>query len=298
MPHLVLDRSYAEQPDFAGAKYVMSPPLREKPHQQALWQAVADGDAATVATDHAPFDFAGQKEMGRGDFTKIPNGIPGIEDRVHLLYTHGVATGRIDLHRFVEVASTAAARLFGLFPKKGTIQPGADADLVVFDPTYRGVLSAGTQQMNVDYCAYEGWPIIGRTETVAVRGACRSGTPNSWALPITGGCCAARRRTPPKVARGIEFRVPCFCLLLGATGGSSKGDSALVDKPAVARAAPGMTVLRGRSASRATGRRSGARSRRRATGGRPRWVGRRPVPPRRGPIGGPHAGAGPGRGGS
>ncbi len=170
IPHLVLDRSYAEQADFAGAKYVMSPPLREKPHQLALWRALASGDVSAVATDHAPFDFAGQKEMGRGDFAKIPNGIPGVEDRVHLLYTHGVAAGRIDLHRFVEVASTTPARLFGLFPRKGTIQPGADADLVVFDPAYRGALSAATQQMNVDYCAYEGWPITGRTDSVAVRG--------------------------------------------------------------------------------------------------------------------------------
>jgi dihydropyrimidinase len=170
IPHLVLDRSYAEQPDFVGAKYVMSPPLREKPHQEALWQALAAGDVATVATDHAPFDFVGQKEMGRRDFTKIPNGIPSIEDRVHLLYTHGVATGRIDLQRFVDVASTQAARLFGLYPRKGTIQPGADADLVVFDPDYRGVLSATTQQMNVDYSAFEGWPITGRTDTVTVRG--------------------------------------------------------------------------------------------------------------------------------
>ncbi len=104
IPHLVLDRSYAEQADFDGAKYVMSPPLREKPHQHgAVERALAAATYRTVATDHAPFDFAGQKEMGRGDFTKIPNGIPSVEDRVHLLYTHGVATGRIDLHRFVEV---------------------------------------------------------------------------------------------------------------------------------------------------------------------------------------------------
>jgi dihydropyrimidinase len=170
IPHLVLDRSYAEQADFVGAKYVMSPPLREKRHQEALWQALADGDVATVGTDHAPFDFHQQKEMGRGDFTKIPNGIPSVEDRIHLLYTHGVAAGRIDLHRFVDVASTQSARLFGLFPNKGTIQTGADADLVVFDPDYRGVISAKTQQMNVDYSAFEGWPIVGRCDTVTVRG--------------------------------------------------------------------------------------------------------------------------------
>jgi dihydropyrimidinase len=170
IPYLVLDRSYAERPDFEGAKYIMSPPLRESRHQQALWTALQSGEIDTVATDHAPFDFHRQKEMGRADFTKIPNGIPSVEDRVHLLYTHGVATGRIDVHRFVELASTNAARLFGLFPRKGTIQPGADADLVIFDPKYRGTLSARTQQMNVDYSAFEGWPIQGRAETVAVRG--------------------------------------------------------------------------------------------------------------------------------
>jgi dihydropyrimidinase len=170
IPYLVLDRTYAERPDFEGAKYVMSPPLRELAHQQALWNALQSGQIDTVATDHAPFDFHQQKEMGRGDFTKIPNGIPSVENRIQLLYTHGVAAGRLDLHRFVDVASTTAARLFGLFPKKGTIQPGADADLVVFDPSHRGVISAAAQQMNVDYSAFEGWPVQGRAEVVTVRG--------------------------------------------------------------------------------------------------------------------------------
>jgi len=170
IPYLVLDRTYAERPDFEGAKYVMSPPLREAQHQRTLWNALRTGAIDTVATDHAPFDFRGQKEMGRGDFTKVPNGIPSVEDRIHLLYTHGVVSGRIDLHRFVQVASTQAAKLFGLFPRKGTIQPGADADLVVFDPSARGAISARTQQMNVDYSAFEGWPIQGRADVVTVRG--------------------------------------------------------------------------------------------------------------------------------
>jgi len=170
IPYLVLDRSYAEKPDFEGAKFVMSPPLREKSHQHAIWNALVAGEIDTVATDHAPFDFQKQKEMGRGDFTKIPNGIPSVENRVQLLHTHGVATGRLDLHRFVAVASTNAAKLFGLFPRKGTIQPGADADLVIFDPNHRGTISAKTQQMNVDYSAFEGWPITGRAECVTVRG--------------------------------------------------------------------------------------------------------------------------------
>src|SRR6516162_9388143 len=170
IPYLVLDKTYAERADFEGAKYVMSPPLREQVHQQALWNALATGQIDTVATDHAPFDFHKQKEMGRGDFTRIPNGIPSVQDRIHLLYTHGVASGRIDLHRLIQVASTQAAKLFGLFPRKGTIQPGADADLVVFDPNHHGVISAAAQQMNVDYSAFEGWPIQGRVEAVSVRG--------------------------------------------------------------------------------------------------------------------------------
>ncbi|MBL9092799.1 MAG: dihydropyrimidinase [Planctomycetaceae bacterium] len=169
-PYLVLDRSYAEQPAFEGAKYVMSPPLRELRHQDVIWDALASGLISTVATDHAPFDFIGQKEMGRGDFTKIPNGIPSVENRVQLLYTYGVARGRLDLLRFVEVASTQAAELFGLAPRKGTIAPGADADLVVWDPSFRGVISATTQEMNVDYSAFEGWPIEGRADLVTVRG--------------------------------------------------------------------------------------------------------------------------------
>jgi dihydropyrimidinase len=184
IPYLVLDHSYTERADFEGAKYVMSPPLREARHQQVLWHALrspsplstggrgvgSEGQIDTVATDHAPFDFHQQKEMGRGDFTRIPNGIPSVENRVQLLYTHGVATGRIDLHRFVDLAATTAARLFGLFPRKGTIQPGGDADLVVFDPEQRGVISARTHLMNVDYSAFEGWPIQGRADLVTVRG--------------------------------------------------------------------------------------------------------------------------------
>jgi dihydropyrimidinase len=170
IPYLVVDRSYAERPDFEGAKYVMSPPLREIGEQPALWNALRSRLISTVATDHAPFDYHGQKEMGRDDFTKIPNGIPSVEDRVNLLYTHGVRRGRIDLQTFVDCASTQAARLFGLYPRKGTIAPGADADLVVYDSNYRGQISAKTHQMNVDYSAFEGWPIEGRPSAVTVRG--------------------------------------------------------------------------------------------------------------------------------
>ena len=168
--YLLLDKTYAERPEFEGAKYVMSPPLRDKRNQAILWDALASGLVNTLATDHAPFDFVGQKDLGRDDFTQIPNGIPSLEDRINLLYTHGVATGRLDIHRFVDVASTRAAQLFGLFPRKGTIQLGADADLVVYDPEYRGKISAETHQLAVDYSAFEGWEIHGRPSTVTVRG--------------------------------------------------------------------------------------------------------------------------------
>jgi dihydropyrimidinase len=170
IPYLVLDKTYAEKPDFEGAKYVMSPPLRDKGQRPALWNALRSRLISTVATDHAPFDFAGQKEMGRGDFTRIPNGIPSVEDRVNLLYSYGVCKGRIDLGTFVDAASTQAARLFGLYPRKGTIAVGSDADVVVYGPTYRGRISAATQQMAVDYSAFEGWEIEGRPSLVTVRG--------------------------------------------------------------------------------------------------------------------------------
>ena len=168
--YLLLDATAAEQGDFEGAKYVMSPPLRDKRNQAVLWNALRSGLIDTVATDHAPFDFEAQKTMGRDDFTKIPNGIPALEDRVNLLFTHGVQTGRIDLHTFVNIASTNAAKIFGLFPRKGTIQLGADADLVVYDPAFRGTISAKTQAMNLDYSAFEGWPVQGRPAVVTVRG--------------------------------------------------------------------------------------------------------------------------------
>ena len=168
--YLLLDSTYAERGDFEGAKFVMSPPLREKHNQAVLWNGLRAGLIDTVATDHAPFDFEAQKTMGRDDFTKIPNGIPALEDRINLLFTHGVQTGRIDLPTFVNIASTNAAKIFGLFPRKGTIQPGADADLVIYDPNYRGTISAKTQSMNLDYSAFEGWPVQGRPSIVTVRG--------------------------------------------------------------------------------------------------------------------------------
>lgn len=166
--YLLLDRTAAE-PNFEGAKNVMSPPLRDKKNQEVMWKALADGSVATLATDHAPFDFS-QKQMGKDDFTKIPNGIPSLEDRVNLYYTRGVKGGKIDIQRFVDTASTQAAKLFGLFPRKGAIKVGSDADLVVYDPNYRGKISAKTHQMNLDYNSFEGMEIKGRPHVVTVRG--------------------------------------------------------------------------------------------------------------------------------
>jgi dihydropyrimidinase len=176
LPHLLLDQSWTEKPGFEGAKYVMSPPLRGREQLPRMWNHLSSRAISTVGTDHAPFDFATQKVMGRpprdggsADFTKIPNGIPSVEDRVNLLYTHGVCEGRLSLNAFVDAASGSAARIFGL-KGKGTIAPGADADLVVYDPGYRGKISARTHQMATDYSAFEGWEIKGRPSVVTVRG--------------------------------------------------------------------------------------------------------------------------------
>src|SRR6476620_6079989 len=151
--YLLIDKTYAERPNFEGSKFVMSPPLRDARNQHVLWNGLRDGLVQTVATDHAPFDFQKQKPMGKDDFTKIPNGIPSLEERINLLYTYGVKAGHLDLHTLVNVASTQVAKTFDLFPRKGTIQPGSDADLVVFDANYRGSISAQAQMMNVDYSA-------------------------------------------------------------------------------------------------------------------------------------------------
>jgi dihydropyrimidinase len=168
--YLLLDDSYTHLPKFEGSKFVMSPPLRDKKNQEVYWNALRQRFVSTVATDHAPFDFKTQKPMGKDDFTKIPNGIPSLEDRVNLLYTHGVCEGRLDLNTFVDVGSTQAAKLFGLYPRKGTIAAGSDADLVVYDPKYKGKISQKTQTINVDYSAFEGWEIKGRPAVVTVRG--------------------------------------------------------------------------------------------------------------------------------
>ena len=168
--YLLLDYSYYEKPDFEGAKYVMTPPLRGIENQEKLWKGLRSDDLQVISTDHCPFCMKEQKELGRDDFSKIPNGGPGVEHRMSLIYHHGVAQGRINLNRFVELTSTAAAKIFGLFPKKGTIAVGSDADIVIFDTNREQTISAATHHMRVDYSAYEGWTISGVTEVVLSRG--------------------------------------------------------------------------------------------------------------------------------
>jgi dihydropyrimidinase len=155
---------------FEGAKFVCSPPLRPADHQEDLWDGLRQDDLQVVATDHCPFDFHGQKELGRGDFRKIPNGLPAVEDRLDLLHDGGVVGGRITRERWVEIASTAPARLFGLAGRKGTVAPGADADLVVYDPARRHTISASIHHMNCDYSCYEGRTVQGGSDIVMSRG--------------------------------------------------------------------------------------------------------------------------------
>jgi dihydropyrimidinase len=166
--YLILDASLYEK-DFEGAKWVMSPPLREKKDQQTLWAGINQGLVNVVATDHCPFMWE-QKKMGEKDFSKIPNGHPAIENRMELLYSEGVNKGKITLNKYVEVACTNPAKIFGMFPRKGTIGIGSDADVVIFDPNKKHTLSAKTHHMNVDYSGYEGWELTGKVETVLLRG--------------------------------------------------------------------------------------------------------------------------------
>lgn len=166
--YLLLDASLYEQ-DFEGAKWVMSPPLREKKDQATLWAGINQGLVNVVATDHCPFMWK-QKLLGKDDFSKIPNGHPAIENRMELLFSEGVNKGKITLNKYVELACTNAAKIFGMFPKKGTVAVGSDADIVIFDPHETHTLSAKTHHMNVDYSGYEGWEVTGKVQTVLLRG--------------------------------------------------------------------------------------------------------------------------------
>ncbi len=170
--YLFLDYTNYTEPGFEGAKYVMSPPLRDKSGQDELWRGLRGNDLQAISTDHCPFCFndAGGKLLGRGDFSKIPNGAPGIETRMALVFDGGVATGRISVNRWVELTSASPAKIFGMFPKKGTLAPGSDADIVIFDPNGESVISASSHHMNVDYNPYEGRRVRGISETVISRG--------------------------------------------------------------------------------------------------------------------------------
>ncbi|MED1784057.1 dihydropyrimidinase [Brevibacillus fortis] len=169
--YLVLDITDLQKPDFEGAKYVWSPPLREKWNQDVLWSALKNGILQTVGSDHCSFNFSGQKELGLGDFTKIPNGGPIIEDRMRLLFSEGVAKDKISLNQFVDMTSTKVAKLFGMFPQKGTIAVGSDADIVLFDPTLKRTISVETHHMNVDYNPFEGMVVNGDIISVLSRGS-------------------------------------------------------------------------------------------------------------------------------
>ena len=156
---------------FDGAKFVCSPPLRPKDNWDDLWTGLIKDDLQLVATDHCPFDFHGQKELGRGDFRKVPNGLPGVEDRVDLLHDGGVVGGRITRERWVEIISTAPAKMFGMYPQKGAIAVGSDADIVIYDPNRRHTISASTHHMDVDYSCYEGRSVQGGSDIVLSRGS-------------------------------------------------------------------------------------------------------------------------------
>ncbi|HOW96176.1 MAG TPA: dihydropyrimidinase [Kiritimatiellia bacterium] len=168
--YLLLSSDLYYRPNFEGAKWVMSPPLRPADHLEKMWEGLGRGFIKTVATDHCSFNFKGQKEMGRDSFAKIPNGIPSVGDRFNLLYTYGVGQGRMSLTRFADVVATAPAKIFGMYPRKGTLAVGSDADVVIFNPEAKGVVSAKTTKHNVDYSAYEGLELKGLPESVLLRG--------------------------------------------------------------------------------------------------------------------------------
>ncbi len=183
---------------FEGAKFICSPPLRPADHQADLWSGLVKDDLQVVSTDHCPFDFEGQKELGRGDFRKVPNGLPGVEDRVDLLHDGGVAGGRLSRERWVDVISTGPAKLFGMYPRKGAIAIGSDADIVIYDPNRRRTISAASHHMDVDYSCYEGREVQGGSDVVLSRGTVvvRNG---EWVGPAGHGRFV--KRAPADYAR-------------------------------------------------------------------------------------------------
>lgn len=170
VPHLVLDKKYAERPDFEGAKFVMSPPLRDAEEQEALWSGLANGEVSTIGTDHAPFNFHGQKDMGTEAFTMIPNGIPSIQERIDLVHTYGVCEGKIDMNTMVNVCSTQVAKTFNMYPRKGVLAVGSDADIVIYDPDFIGTFTHEDGLSKIDYSGFEGMERKGRADIVLLRG--------------------------------------------------------------------------------------------------------------------------------
>jgi dihydropyrimidinase len=190
---LLSDALYEQDHPFDAAKWVFSPPLRAYEDQVALWQGVKQGIIKTVATDHCPFCMS-QKAMGETDFSLIPNGMPGVEHRFELLYSEGVETGKITLEEFVGLTATNAAKIFGMHPKKGTLTVGADADIVVFDPSINHQIFAETHHMNCDYSAFEDWPVKGKVQTVLRRG--------EWV--VHQGQCIVARGSGQFIARNVQ----------------------------------------------------------------------------------------------
>jgi dihydropyrimidinase len=201
--YLFVDESALEQPSFEAAKFVFTPPPRTRADQDALWMAIADDTLSVVSTDHCPYLFDGQKTLGLEDFSKIPNGAPGVETRMQLLYSFGVRTGRLSLNRFVELTSTSAAQIFGLYPRKGAIQVGSDADLVVWDPEARSVLSARTHHSKADYSLVEGYEVVGGPTTVLLRGEPIVHEGELVARPGSGRFVERARFVDPPLRRGV-----------------------------------------------------------------------------------------------
>jgi len=191
--YLFLSSDYLALEGFEGAKYVCSPPLRAREHHANLWRGLRTDDLSVVSTDHCPFCYKEQKELGIGDFSKIPNGIPGVEHRLDLTY-QGVLAGELSLPRWVEVNATTPARMFGLYPKKGALEPGSDADVVIYDPSLKHTLSAESHHMNVDYSAYEGMELTGGVSTVMSRGK----------VVVEGGRFSGEKGHGVFVARGLN----------------------------------------------------------------------------------------------
>ena len=190
--YFFVDYSFLERPDFEGGKYVYTPPPRDKANQDVLWNAVRTDILSVVSTDHCAFLWDGQKTMGKDDFSKIPNGAPGLENRLQMIHEFGVRAGRISLNRMVELLSTNPAKLFGLYPRKGTIAVGSDADIVVFDPEKKVTISAATHHSKSDYNLFDGTEVTGSPEVVLLRATCSSRTARLVASPGVGQFVRAR----------------------------------------------------------------------------------------------------------